>query len=104
MKTRVKEVLIRMLSKRQKKLLDLLIHQDDFQTVEFFSKKLGVSKRTIHSEIKIIEDYVKISSEYIEKRRGVGIALRKAGEEMSSVGMDENADVFSTVSRRIEIM
>lgn len=104
MKTRVKEVLIRMLSKRQKKLLDLLIHQDDFQTVEFFSKKLGVSKRTIHSEIKIIEDYVKSSSEYIEKRRGVGIALRKAGEEMSSVGIDESADVYSTVSRRIEIM
>ena len=75
-----------MLTKRQKKLLNLLIHQDDFQTVEFFSKKLGVSKRTIHSEIKIIEDYVKSSGEYIEKRRGVGIALRKASEEMDPSG------------------
>lgn len=93
-----------MLTKRQKKLLDLLIHQDDFQTVDFFSKKLGVSKRTIHSEIKLIEDYVKSSGEYIEKRRGVGIALRKASEEMDPAEMDEGADVYSTVSRRIEIM
>ncbi|WP_320163931.1 BglG family transcription antiterminator [uncultured Trichococcus sp.] len=93
-----------MLTKRQKKLLDLLIHQDDFQTVDFFSKKLGVSKRTIHSEIKLIEDYVKSSGEYIEKRRGVGIALRKASEEMGPAEMDEGADVYSTVSRRIEIM
>ena len=93
-----------MLTKRQKKLLDLLIHQDDFQTVDFFSKKLGVSKRTIHSEIKIIEDYVKSSGEYIEKRRGVGIALRKASEEMDPTEMDEGTDVYSTVSRRIEIM
>lgn len=93
-----------MLTKRQKKLLDLLIHQDDFQTVDFFSKKLGVSKRTIHSEIKLIEDYVKSSGEYIEKRRGVGIALRKASEEMDPAELDEGADVYSTVSRRIEIM
>lgn len=93
-----------MLTKRQKKLLDLLIHQDDFHTVDFFSKKLGVSKRTIHSEIKLIEDYVKSSGEYIEKRRGVGIALRKASEEMDPAGMDEGTDVYSTVSRRIEIM
>ncbi|CZQ96349.1 BglG family transcription antiterminator [Trichococcus ilyis] len=93
-----------MLTKRQKKILDLMIHQNDFQTVDYFSKKLGVSKRTIHSEIKIIEDYVKSSGEYIEKRRGVGIALRKVNEEIDPMEMDEEADVYSTISRRIEIM
>ena len=104
MKTRVKEVLIRMLTKRQKKLLDLLIHQNEFQTVDFFAKKLGVSKRTVHSEINVIEDYVRSSGESIEKRRGVGIALRKADEEIGSSEMAQDADVYSTVSRRIEIM
>ena len=43
-----------MLTKRQKELLELLAQQSDFQTVEYFASKLGVSKRTTHSELRII--------------------------------------------------
>ncbi|MFQ9225940.1 MAG: hypothetical protein ACLR37_02640 [Enterococcus avium] len=57
-----------MLTKRQKELLELLAQQSDFQTVEYFASKLGVSKRTTHSELRIIEDYLQSSGEYLEKK------------------------------------
>jgi len=69
-----------MLTKRQKELLELLAQQSDFQTVEYFASKLGVSKRTTHSELRIIEDYLQSSGEYLEKKRGVGIAIKRFKE------------------------
>ncbi|MGX7418824.1 hypothetical protein ACWOFR_08435 [Carnobacterium gallinarum] len=65
-----------MLTKRQKELVQLLMYQNEFQTVECFANKRGVSKRTTHSELRAIEGYRSSLSNYLEKRRGVGIALR----------------------------
>ena len=93
-----------MLTVRQKGLLELLTAQDSFQTVEFFAGKLGVSKRTIHLDLKIIEGYIHSSGEYLEKKRGVGIALRKLKEKKVSKESDKNVDLYSTVTRRTQIM
>ncbi|WP_440897831.1 BglG family transcription antiterminator [Amphibacillus sp. Q70] len=93
-----------MLTKRRKELLELLATQDSFQTVAFLARQLGVSKRTIHSELKIIEDYIQSSGKYLEKKRGVGIALRELKENVLPQENDETTDLYSTVTRRIEIM
>lgn len=92
-----------MLTKRQKELLELLTQEHDFQTVEYFASKLGVSKRTTHIELGIIEDYVQSSGEYLEKKRGVGIALRGL-KEIELTKEQEGSDVYDTFNRRIQIM
>lgn len=93
-----------MLTKRQKELLELLAQQSDFQTVEYFASKLGVSKRTTHSELGIIEDYLQSSGEYLEKKRGVGIALKRFKEVGVIKEKKEESDVYNTFNRRIEMM
>lgn len=93
-----------MLTKRQKELLELLTQQSDFQTVEYFASKLGVSKRTTHSELGIIDEYLQSSGEYLEKKRGVGIALKRFKEVEVIKEKNEGSDVYNTFNRRIEIM
>lgn len=99
-----KEVCIIMLTKRQKELLELLTQQSDFQTVEYFASKLGVSKRTTHSELGTIDEYLQSSGEYLEKKRGVGIALKRFKEVGVIKEKNEGSDVYNTFNRRIEIM
>ena len=93
-----------MLTKRQKELLQLLAQQSDFQTVEYFASKLGVSKRTTHSELRIIEDYLQSSGEYLEKKRGVGIAIKRFKEVEAIEEKKEASDIYNTFNRRVEIM
>lgn len=93
-----------MLTKRQKELLELLVQQSDFQTVEYFASKLGVSKRTTHSELRIIEDYLQSSGEYLEKKRGVGIAIKRFKEVEAIEEKKEASDIYNTFNRRVEIM
>lgn len=93
-----------MLTKRQKELLELLAQQSDFQTVEYFVSKLGVSKRTTHSELRIIEDYLQSSGEYLEKKRGVGIAIKRFKEVEAIEEKKEASDIYNTFNRRVEIM
>ena len=93
-----------MLTKRQKELLELLAQQSDFQTVEYFASKLGVSKRTTHSELRIIEDYLQSSGEYLEKKRGVGIAIKRFKEVEAIEEKKESSDIYNTFNRRVEIM
>lgn len=91
------------LTKRQKELLELLIDQEDFQTVKFCSGKLGVSVRTLHTELTVVEEYINRSGAYLEKKRGVGIALRNLKEE--HIAKEElTSDVLSIFSRRVQIM
>lgn len=93
-----------MLSKRQKELLELLESQNDFLTVKSIANKLGVSERTVHSELKQLEDYIQSLSKYLERKRGVGVAIRELKESSSSKGNEEISDVYSTVTRRVSIM
>ncbi|MFY8330126.1 BglG family transcription antiterminator [Vagococcus carniphilus] len=93
-----------MLKKRQKELLELLESQNDFLTVHSISSQLGVSKRTIHSDLKLLEDYIPSLGKYLEKKRGVGIALRDLKENTSLKRDNEVIDAFSVMTRRIEIM
>lgn len=93
-----------MLTKRQKELLELLESQADFLTVEFIANQLGVSKRTIHSEFKLLEDYIQSLGKYFEKRRGVGIVLRELKENEFPKENDEVSSLYNIITRRTEIM
>ena len=81
-----------------------MAQQSDFQTVEYFASKLGVSKRTTHSELRIIEDYLQSSGEYLEKKRGVGIAIKRFKEVEAIEEKKEASDIYNTFNRRVEIM
>lgn len=93
-----------MLKKRQKRLLELLESQSDYLTVSAIANQLGVSQRTVHSDLKNIEEYVQSLGKYLDKKRGVGIVLRELKENKSSKDVEEDNDTQSTVTRRIEIM
>lgn len=93
-----------MLKKRQKRLLELLELQSDYLTVSAIANQLGVSKRTVHSDLKKIEEYVQSLGKYLDKKRGVGIVLRELKENKSPKDVEEDYDTQSTVTRRIEIM
>lgn len=92
-----------MLTERQKKLYELLASQQDFQTVEYFSNKLGVSSRTVHSELKQVQKHILRKGGVLEKKRGVGILYKKDFEtEISSSINNEN--LYSLKNRRMKIM
>uniref|UniRef100_UPI00403FAA70 BglG family transcription antiterminator n=1 Tax=Candidatus Enterococcus willemsii TaxID=1857215 RepID=UPI00403FAA70 len=93
-----------MLTKRQKELLELLELQEGFLTVQFIANKLGVSKRTIHSELNQLEDYIQSLGKYFEKKRGVGIVLRELKEYEDPKATDEVTNLSDTIARRIDIM
>lgn len=96
-------MVIIILTKRQRELLELLSEQEGFQTVNFFSNKLGVSERTVHSELMLMEDYISSSGGYLEKKRGVGVALRNLKEKVLT-NEASAMDLFSIFNRRIQIM
>ena len=85
-------------------MLELLESQSDYLTVSAIANQLGVSKRTVHSDLKKIEEYVQSLGKYLDKKRGVGIVLRELKENKSPKDVEEDYDTQSTVTRRIEIM
>ncbi|HHU3874854.1 HTH domain-containing protein, partial [Streptococcus agalactiae] len=87
-----------MLTSRQVKLLKILESEQSYQPIGKFAKELGISDRTIYSEIKLlIEEGYQINS-----KRGKGIKL------VNQRGFDDrpilNISTDPAETRRIEIM
>lgn len=97
-------MVIIILTERQRELLELLKQQSDFQTVDYFARKLGVSKRTIHSELATIEVYSQTAGAILEKKRGVGIIFRKVKEQVRENDAKEKNEAYTTLDRRIQLM
>lgn len=97
-------MVIIILTERQKELVQLLKQQSDFQTVDYFARKLGVSKRTVHSELTTIEKYNQLTGESLEKKRGVGIIFRPSNEQIRESEDKEQNEAYTTIDRRIQIM
>lgn len=94
-----------MLTERQSNLLDLLKLQNEYQPVVYFARKLGVSERTIHSDVKLLEEFFDTHDSQmikITKKRGVGIKLVSISNDWKP-NSKENA-CLSIKNRRIEIM
>lgn len=91
-----------MLTERQKSLLELLASQQDYQTVDFFSSKLGVSKRTIHSDLDVIKTYIEKKDVELDKKRGVGILLTSDNQMPSIKTVNDN--FYGVAKRREQLM
>ena len=64
-----------MLSKRQSRILSLLEESNRYLTAEEIARRTGVSKRTVHSELKLMEEYLNSIEKKLIRRRGIGIAI-----------------------------
>ncbi|WP_332058262.1 HTH domain-containing protein, partial [Streptococcus canis] len=93
-----------MLNQRRQQLLSLLQTADDFQTLDYLASQCGVSKRTIHSDLDALEEALEIEGSIIERKRGVGVYLKKKTKE-TIVSLDSTAsESYDIVTRRISIM
>lgn len=93
-----------MLNQRRQQLLSLLQTADDFQTLDYLASQCGVSKRTIHSDLDALEETLEIEGSIIERKRGVGVYLKKKTKE-TIVSLDSTAsESYDIVTRRISIM
>ncbi|MGY3702897.1 hypothetical protein BW731_04670 [Vagococcus martis] len=101
-----------MLKKREKKLLHLLIKQNDFQPASFFKDQLSVSTKTIYGDLDNIDFLFKslhIEAKLIKKPRK-GIKLELNEEDISKlnqlalykVSWIENA--YTTENRKLSIL
>lgn len=79
------------------------MRQNGYEIVKTYADKLGVSERTIHSDIKLIEKHFMQRNIRIEKKPGVGIRAIKEKEKLTIVTENEGID-FSTWGRRKKIM
>ncbi|QUY65579.1 PTS transporter subunit EIIA [Helcococcus kunzii] len=93
-----------MKSKRKELIKELLVNANDYITYSEFSKKIGVSERTISNYINEIEEELMNENLEIEKKRGVGIKLKKCNNDRKNnqtIILNDKYDVFT---RRLEIM
>lgn len=93
---------------RQKKLLKILVNQEDYISVERLMDQLDVSKRTVHNDLCKVEDF--LSDYHIELKRkskhGVKIEASVSKKESLLYYIDihkEETDVLSTKIRRMKI-
>ena len=93
---------------RQKKLLKILVNQEDYISVEQLMDQLDVSKRTVHNDLCKVEDF--LSDYHIELKRkskhGVKIEASVSKKESLLYYIDihkEETDVLSTKIRRMKI-
>lgn len=63
------------LNQRQKKLIHLLVQNEHYLPVAFYSEKLGKSSRTIYSDLEKIQTFLSNDSLILEKKPRVGIQL-----------------------------
>ena len=93
---------------RQKKLLKILINEEDYISVDQLMDQLDVSKRTVHNDLCKVEDF--LSDYHIELKRkskhGVKIEASVSKKESLLYYIDihkEETDILSTKIRRMKI-
>lgn len=75
------------ISARERKILDLLLHQQQELTVKELAAEIDVSVRTIHRDLKGVEDLLKEFELVLIKKSGVGIRVVGAEEQINALHM-----------------
>ncbi len=91
------------LNNRQQKLQNYLLKQKGFVTAKKYSEELGVSERTIYSDLEKITENLSHRGIKIKKRPGIGIGLTLTSEEKESE-TSKITDECSTYDRRKKII
>ena len=80
-----------MLSKRQSRILSLLEESKRYLTAEEIAQSTGVSKRTVHSELKSMEEDLNSIEKILIRKRGIGIAIENK-KNLESKTFELNSD------------
>lgn len=91
-----------MLTNKQRELLDILVCQEGTCTIETYAKRIGVSKRTIHTYLDLIQPDLEKRGFKIVKNPGKGISVISLHTPLKEE--KEDTDEFSIFNRRIEIV
>lgn len=91
------------ITKRQLQLVEILIKQKGFLTVNEYAKKLSISQRTVHTDLNQINDYMLSKGYEIVKQPGRGISIKHLKNQVTK---DEVSDsqYYSTEGRRLKII
>ena len=80
-----------MLSKRQSRILSLLEESKRYLTAEEIAQSTGVSKRTVHSELKSMEEDLNSIEKILIRKPGIGIAIENK-KNLESKTFELNSD------------
>lgn len=94
---------------RQKKLLNILIQNNDFVKIEAIAKLLNVSQRTIHNDLNAIDNYLDNEGVTLIKKPGSGVMIEASMPQKQALltNLDfsgENTTMLSTKIRRMKIL
>lgn len=89
-----------MLTKRQRDILNVLEREEGVITVARLAEKCGISSRTVHSDLRVIESQLLGSGYDLVKKRGVGILLKSHPNWPASQAMSPKADDDIQIRRR----
>ncbi|OAM96341.1 Transcriptional antiterminator [Pelosinus fermentans] len=94
---------------RQKELIRLLIAENDFKPIKYYSGILKVSDKTLSKDINFIENYLKNKNIKINRKPGSGIRIKIVTHQKMDLLNDINAnleavDPLSIKNRRIETL
>mgnify|MGYP001362212453 CR=1 FL=1 len=64
------------MNKRIMKIVDVLLKQDSYITIDKISEELAVSNKTIRNDLQIVDQYLEENNLKLIKKTGVGQAAR----------------------------
>lgn len=97
------------LTLRQKELIRLLIVENDFKPIKYYSKILKVTDKTLSKDINFIENCLKNRNIQVLRKTGIGIQIRISNNQRIDLlnDINGNSEVFDPLSiknRRTEIL
>jgi len=97
------------LTLRHKTFIKLMLEENEYKPIKYFSDKLKVSDKTLKNDLHIIEKYLDDYSIILDKKTGYGIIIKIDANTKRQLLNDINSlseiqDQLSIVSRRTEII
>ena len=98
-----------MLTSRQIEFIKLLLEEDEYKPIKYFTEKLNVSDKTLQKDLKIIGNYIKQFDIEINAKRGQGILIDSSANTnidlINKLNINlKDKNVVSVEQRRVEIL
>jgi len=97
------------LTLRHKTFIKLMLEENEYKPIKYFSDKLKVSDKTLKKDLHIIEKYLDEYPSILDKKTGYGIILKIDANAKRQLlndinSLKETEDQLSIVSRRTQII
>jgi mannitol operon transcriptional antiterminator len=96
------------ISSRTKKILKILLENDDYIVIEKIAEEIGVSSRTILRGLPKVEKWLKKNDFELDKKKGTGIRLECSGTERENIrkllNIESVENYYTPDERRIIIL